>query len=139
MLDIMVLKDTLGMSMSVIGGEHFFSAGLSSPWSVAKFAESDEDQRDVWKYFHESAASSMIFGSVLSLTLKSIWPIASSAATVLYYRHLYKGALDKASENGMKKKVQGQGLDKTIEEITSKGSIDEIKNLSKYLESIKNQ
>lgn len=132
-MDIISLKNTLGMSMSVIGGEHFFSAGLSSPWSVAKFAESDDDQKDVWKYFNDSAASSMVFGSILSLTLGSIWPVAGSAATVLYYRHLYSGALNKASQNGLKKSIESKGLSKTINEITKSGSIDEIKRLSEFI------
>ena len=136
-LSVTGLKSTLGMSMSVISTEHFFSAGLSSPWSVAKFAQTLEDQQDVWTYFNESAASSLVFGSVLSLTLKSIWPIAGSAATVLYYKNMYKGALNKASQNGIKTNVQNQGLAKVINDTVSKGSIEEIRNLSKYLESTK--
>lgn len=96
-----------------------------------------EDQQDVWHYFNESAASSLIFGSILSLTLGSIWPIAGSAATVVYYKNMYKGALDKASQNGIKSNVNNKGLNVVIEETVSKGSIEEIRNLSKYLESIK--
>lgn len=137
-ISVGALKSTLGMSMSVIGTEHFFSAGLSSPWSVAKFAQTLEDQKDVWHYFDESATSSLLFGSVLSLTLRSIWPVAGSLATTFYYKNLYKSALDKASQNGIKTNIQNQGLSKTIEEIVSKGSIEEIRNLSKYLESTKN-
>ena len=136
-LSIASLKSTLGMSMSVISTEHFFSAGLSSPWSVAKFAQTLEDQQDVWHYFNESAASSVLFGGVLSLTLRSIWPIAGSAATVLYYKNMYKGALNKASQNGIKANIQNQGLSKVIDDTVSKGSIEEIRNLSKYLDSIK--
>lgn len=132
------LKSTLGMSMSVIGTEHFFSAGLSSPWSVSKFAQTLEDQEDVWKYFDESAKSSLLFGSILSFTLKSIWPVAGSAATVLYYKNMYKSALEKGSQNGIKANIEKKGLSAVIEETMSKGSIEEIRNLSKYLESIKN-
>lgn len=132
-ISIGALKSTLGMSMSVIGTEHFFSAGLSSPWSVAKFAQTLEDQQDVWKYFNESAASSILFGGVLSLTMRSIWPIAGSAATVYYYKRLYGSALEKASMNGIKSNVQNKGLGNVIEETISKGSIEEIRNLLKYM------
>ena len=43
------LKAALGLSVSMISSEHFFSAGMSSPWSVAKFAKSPEDKRQVWQ------------------------------------------------------------------------------------------
>ncbi len=44
------LKKTLGMAVSVIATEHFMSAGLSSPWSVAKFAISDEQLDQIRKF-----------------------------------------------------------------------------------------
>jgi len=136
-MTIQSIKNVLGTSMSVISGEHFFSAGLSSPWSVAKFAASKEDHDEVWYYFRESATSSLLFGGLLSLAMKSLLPVVGSAATVVYYRNLYKSALDKASQNSIKANVQNQGLSNTIEDTVSKGSIEEIKNLTKYLESIK--
>lgn len=89
------LKETLGMAVSVIGSEHFFSAGLSSPWSTAKFAISDQDKEEVWHYFNEAAYASMTFGVVVSYMLKSWYPIASSALTLAYYRKLYKDALSR--------------------------------------------
>jgi hypothetical protein len=87
------LKETLGMAVSVIGSEHFFSAGLSSPWSTAKFAISDKDKEEVWHYFNEAAYASMTFGIVVSYMLKSWYPIISSGLTLAYYRKLYKDAL----------------------------------------------
>ena len=89
------LKSTLGLAVSVIATEHFMSAGLSSPWSVAKFAISDQDKQEVWHYFNEAAIASLIFGSIISWKLHSIWPGISSAGTVLYYRKLYKNALSR--------------------------------------------
>lgn len=87
------LRDTLGMAVSVIGSEHFMSAGLSSPWSTAKFAISDKDKDEVWHYFNEAAYASMTFGVVVSYMLKSWYPLVSSALTLAYYRKLYKDAL----------------------------------------------
>jgi len=126
----------LGTSMSIMSTERSFSAGLSSPWSVSKFAKTLEDQKDVWHYFNKSATSSMMFGGIMSLTLKSIWPIIGSATTILYYKNLYKSALDKASQNSIKSNIENKGLNKVIEETILKGSIEEIRSLSKYLESI---
>lgn len=89
------LKQTLGLSVSIIATEHFMSAGLSSPWSVAKFAISDKDRQDVWHYFNQAAWASLGFGALISWKLKSVWPVISSGATVLYYRKLYSDALSK--------------------------------------------
>ena len=89
------LKKMLGMSVSVISTEHFMSAGLSSPWSVAKFAISDEDKSQVWHYFWEASQASAIFSVITAYMLKSWYPIASSALTLGYYHKLYKDALSR--------------------------------------------
>ena len=89
------LRDTLGMAVSVIGSEHFMSAGLSSPWSTAKFAISDKDKEEVWHYFNEAAYASMTFGVVVAYMLKSWYPLVSSGLTLAYYRRLYKDALSR--------------------------------------------
>lgn len=132
-VSLMTMKNVLGVSMSTIAGEHFFSAGLSSPWSVAKFAESKEDQDQVWNYFDESAKSSMIFGALLSWSLKSLWPITGSTVVVAYYKSLYKDALNKASSNGLKKTINQTGLSDAISQITSTGSIQDIQMLLRYI------
>lgn len=87
------LKNTLGMAISVIATEHFMSAGLSSPWSVAKFAISDEDKQQVWHYFNEAATSSTVFSAITAYMLKSWYPVISSGLTLLYYKKLYRDAL----------------------------------------------
>ncbi len=87
------LKKTLGMAVSVIATEHFMSAGLSSPWSVAKFAISDEDKQQVWHYFNEAVSASAIFSVITAYMLKSWTPLISSGLTLAYYRKLYSDAL----------------------------------------------
>lgn len=89
------LKSTLGLAVSVIATEHFMSAGLSSPWSVAKFAVSDQDKQEVWNYFDKAAIASLGFGALISYKLKSIWPVVSSGVTVIYYKKLYADALSR--------------------------------------------
>ena len=87
------LKSTLGMAVSVIATEHFMSAGLSSPWSTAKFAISDQDKAEVWHYFWEASQASAVFSVITAYMLQSWYPIASSAFTLAYYHRLYKDAL----------------------------------------------
>ena len=89
------LKNTLGMAVSVIATEHFMSAGLSSPWSVAKFAISQDDKDQVWHYFNEAAGASALFSVITSYMMKSWYPIGSSALTLVYYWRLYRDALSR--------------------------------------------
>lgn len=89
------LKNTLGMAVSVIATEHFMSAGLSSPWSVAKFAISDEDKQQVWHYFNEAVYASAVFSVIIAYMLKSWFPIISSGLTLGYYKKLYADALSR--------------------------------------------
>lgn len=63
------LKAALGLSVSMISSEHFFSAGMSSPWSVAKFAKSPEDKRQVWQLWGEAAGASLAFAVVIGVIL----------------------------------------------------------------------
>jgi hypothetical protein len=71
------------------------SAGLSSPWSTAKFAISDKDKSEVWHYFWEASEASAVFSVITSYMLKSWYPLVSSALTLAYYHRLYKDALTK--------------------------------------------
>lgn len=102
----MTIESTLGMALSVIATEHMFSAGLSSPWTTAKFAQSLEDQKEVRYYFKEASVASLIFGAALSYQLKTPWPLMGSGVTVLYYKNLYDSALKKADNNVQSQKQQ---------------------------------
>lgn len=92
-MDNGTLQRTLGISMAVISTEHFMSAGLSSPWSVKKFAQTTADKEEVWHYFWEAALASFIFGAFVSYMLSDYWVIASSLLTIGYYYYLYDDAL----------------------------------------------
>jgi len=65
------LRAALALSVSALSAEHVISATLSSPWSVAKFTQSDEDKRLVWKLFTEAAVASVIFAFVIGIMLDS--------------------------------------------------------------------
>ncbi len=114
MLEIAALKSTLGIAMSVVGTEHFMSAGLSSPWSTAKFAKTLEDKKEVDHYFSEAATSSLLFGGFLSYSLKSLFPIIGAGALVLYYKNLYNKALSGAGKIDIGK-MKDMSLDEVVD------------------------
>ena len=92
------LKAALGLSVSMISSEHFFSAGMSSPWSVAKFAKSPEDKRQVWQLWGEAAGASLAFavviGVILGDMLSFVLSVAGAIAVSLWMWWDYKRALD---------------------------------------------
>lgn len=67
------VRSALAFGVSAISAEHFFSAGMSSPWSVSKFAESDEDKAQVWKLFWVGAGASAAFAVALAAILGNSW------------------------------------------------------------------
>ena len=128
------LKNTLGMAVSVIATEHFLSAGLSSPWSTAKFAISDEDKQEVWHYFNEAAMSSGVFSIVTAYMLRSWFPLVSSGITLLYYKKLYADALSRTPTQNPTIVLIPQlptANDSNYEPLTT----DQLDQISKYIDS----
>ena len=72
------LKSALALSVSVLNAEHVISANLSSPWTVAKLAEGQEDSDRLWRLLKEamiaSVAVSVLVGVMLSNDSKApLW------------------------------------------------------------------
>lgn len=92
------LRNALGFAVSLTAAEHFVSAGMSSPWSVAKFAKTDEDQRQVWRLFWEAAGASvisaMIVGYLLGDTEAFLWSLGGAVSVMVFIGYEYKRALD---------------------------------------------
>jgi hypothetical protein len=92
------LKNALGLTTTVIASEHFISAGMSSPWSVAKFAQSDQDAKQVWKLFGEAMAASVVMAVVVSWLLGSwqvfFWSIIGAIAVGIFVGSEYYRALE---------------------------------------------
>lgn len=92
------IKDALGFSVSLLASEHFISAGMSSPWSVAKFAKTEEDAAQVWKLFREASYASIATAAVTGYILKSweafAWSLAGAGAVIVFVASEYKRALD---------------------------------------------
>ena len=72
-MDATQLKQALGFSVSAIATEHFFSAGMSSPWSVAKFATTEQDAKQVWSLFWSGTAASVAFAAIVGLMMQDKW------------------------------------------------------------------
>lgn len=62
--------DAMALGISVLTAEHIFSMTMSSPWSTAKFATTQEDKDQVWKLFSEAAGVSVVFAIALGLIMK---------------------------------------------------------------------
>lgn len=92
------LKDALAFSVSLIASEHFVSAGMSSPWSVAKFAKTDKDAEQVWKLYREAAYASVATSAVVGLLLHDWeafwWGMAGATAVMVLIASEYKRALE---------------------------------------------
>jgi hypothetical protein len=91
------VKNALGFGVSLIAAEHFISAGMSSPWSVAKFAETQEDADQVWKLFKEasiaSIVSSVIIGWLLGDVEVFVWSVVGAVSVMLFVGSEYQRAL----------------------------------------------
>lgn len=93
------LKAALAFSVAAIASEHFFSAGMSSPWSVSKFATTDTDRRQVWKLFAYGSIASLVFAVIVGAMLNGgraiMYAVIGSAAVSAFMAVEYKQALDK--------------------------------------------
>ena len=59
----------LGFVAATLTAEHMISAGMSSPWSVAKFATTAQDQAQVWTLFTEALVVSGIIAGITGVML----------------------------------------------------------------------
>ena len=91
----MSVATAAGVGMSVISAEHFFSTFLSSPWTTAKFAESDEDRAQVRRLYWMAVGCSIVTAIVLSAILKQAWPVVACLILCVVYIVVYERALNK--------------------------------------------
>ncbi len=89
----MPVTTAAGIGMAVISSEHFFSTFLSSPWTVEKFAESEEDRRKIRKYYIMACISSLIIAVVLAMILKQKWPVIATIILCVMYVLTYEAAM----------------------------------------------
>jgi hypothetical protein len=82
------VKAALSWVASTLTAEHMISAGMSSPWSVAKFAQTSEDAQQVWTLFYEAVAVSGLIALVTGVMLgggAAIWWGLGGVALVSAY------------------------------------------------------
>ena len=91
------VKNALGFGVSLIAAEHFISAGMSSPWSVAKFAETKEDEAQIWKLFTEASVASIVSAALIGWLLGDVevflWSIAGAVSVMVFIGSEYYRAL----------------------------------------------
>ena len=90
----MAIATAAGVGMSMIASEHFFSTFLSSPWSTAKFAETEEDKAQVRRLYWMAVITSLVAAGILSAILKQWWPLLAAAALCVMYVIIYERALN---------------------------------------------
>lgn len=90
-------KSALAFAVAMISSEHWVSASMSSPWSVAKFAKSEKDQAQVWQLFTEAAVASLVGSAIIGVLMDDweafLWSIAGAGLTLWFVGDQYKRAL----------------------------------------------
>jgi hypothetical protein len=91
------LKNALGFGVSMIASEHFISAGLSSPWSVSKFAKTQQDTDQIWKLFYEAAGASVVGAIIIGWLLDDrevlMWSLIGAVSVMVFVASEYQRAL----------------------------------------------
>jgi hypothetical protein len=97
MTDMQRLESALAFGISMIASEHFISAGLSSPWSVAKFAKCQKDKRQVWQLFAEAGAASLVSAAIIGWLLEDpivfLWSMLGAISVMIFVASEYWRAL----------------------------------------------
>ena len=83
-----------GVGMSIISSEHFFSTFLSSPWTTAKFVETEEDKRSIRRLYMMATATSLIASAIIAGILKQWWPVIAAAVLSLMYILVYEKSMN---------------------------------------------
>lgn len=88
-----MISTAAGFGMSLIAGEHFFSTFLSSPWTTAKFADTEEEKEVVRKMYRYATVLSLITAAIISYILKQWWPLLATIVLCGIYITVYERAL----------------------------------------------
>lgn len=89
----MSISSAAGIGMALIGGEHFFSTFLSSPWTVGKFVETEEDRKQIRQYYLMACVCSLIVAGVLGSILKEKYPVIATIILCIVYVVIYERAM----------------------------------------------
>lgn len=82
----------------MLATEHFLSAGMSSPWSVAKFAKTDQDKAQVWQLFTEAGIASASSAAIMAWILEDwrvlFWGLTGVVLVMIFVGSEYQRALN---------------------------------------------
>jgi len=84
------LRTALGIGISAIATEHFFSASLSSPVTVKELKQNPETVRQAYAV---AIIMSLMLAIVLSVILKNITPVITTIVILGVYIILYERAI----------------------------------------------
>lgn len=90
----MPIAQAAGIGMSLIASEHLFSTLLSSPWTIAKFIETEEDKAQVRRLYMMAVGLSFLTAGLMSYILDQIWPFILTLALCLFYVGVYERAME---------------------------------------------
>ena len=91
----MAIETAAGIGISVLVGEHLFSTLLSSPWTVEKFAETEQDKAKVRRLYWTAVAITGFFSLMMAILLKQIWPLVFAFFLCIFYIIIYERAMGK--------------------------------------------
>lgn len=90
-------RNALAFAVSMIASEHWISASMSSPWSVAKFAKTQADVDTVWQLFKEAAIASLVGSAIIGALMDDheafMWSILGAGLTLWFVGDQYQRAL----------------------------------------------
>ena len=89
------LELAIGTVGAVVASEHFFSTLLSSPWTVTKFSETEEEKELVRRMYLLASLMSMGFAVFISYLIKEKWPAIIAFGLCVFYILVYEKSLKK--------------------------------------------
>lgn len=88
-----MIQTAAGLGMSLIASEHFYSTLLSSPWTTAKFAETEEDKAEIRRLYMIATVMSLVTATLIAAILKQAWPVIATVVLCGVYIYIYERAL----------------------------------------------
>ena len=91
----MGIETVTGLGVSTIAGMQYFSTFLSSPWTVSKFTETEEDKEKVKYLFSLATLCTLLTAGVVSILLKQIWVLLGALVLIGIYYWVYSKAMER--------------------------------------------
>ena len=90
----MGIETVTGLGVSTIAGMQYFSTFLSSPWTVSKFTETEEDKEKVKYLFSLATLCTLLTAGAVAMLLKQIWVFLGALVLIAIYYWVYSKAME---------------------------------------------